>query len=311
MNECSTNRRLGGRVAIVTGGGGGIGRAEAILIAQQGAQVVVSDIAEQEGVPLARVVADEILARGGQALAAVEDLSTFKGAERTVAEAVEAFGRLDILLNNAGRRVQKAVQDYTEEDYELVLGSHLRATFAMTKYATPVFLTRGSGVILNTSSESGLGQPYNVAYAAAKEAITGMTRSLARELGPFGIRCNQIRPRASVERGADFAEMSRRYAAQRAALGRYALGLHGDRTRPSRPEDVAAVAVWLCTDAARILNGCDLFVIGGEVGLWSEPDLERSVIRENGWTLDALDEVLPATLIRGMENRYSGGGSAT
>lgn len=297
------------RVAIVTGGGGGIGRAEALLMAEAGAHVVVSDMGEREGRPLAAAVAEEIERKGGRAIAVDKDLSTFEGAEATVAAAVGAFGRLDILLNNAGRRRLNAVQDFTEADFDLVIGSHLRATFAMIRYATP-FLVDRSGVILNTSSEAGLGQPYNAIYAAAKEGITGLTRSVARELGPRGVRCNQVRPRAQVERDPDFVAMSKRYSADRAALGRYSIGTHGDLQGASRPEDVATLAVWLCTDAARALNGCDLFVMGGQIGLWSEPDLERSVERDEGWTLNTLDEELPVRLIGGLENRFGVSGAA-
>ena len=306
MSDHLANRRLRDRVAIVTGGGGGIGRAEALMMAQAGAQVVVSDIGERDGRPLATVVAEEIERNGGRAIAVTKDLSTFEGAEATVAAAVDGFGRLDILLNNAGRRQLNAVQDFTEEDYDLVVGSHLRASFAMIRYAAPMLVASGSGVILNTSSEAGLGQPYNAAYAAAKEGITGLTRSVARELGPQGVRCNQVRPRAQVEREADFVAMSKRYSVERSYLGKYSIGTHGNVNRASRPEDVAAVAVWLCTDAAKALNGYDLFVMGGLVGLWSEPDLERTVERDDGWTLDTLDEVLPLKLTGGLENRFTG-----
>lgn len=293
-------------MAIVTGGGRGIGRAEALLMAEAGARVVVSDMGERDGRQLAAVVVEEIERNGGQAIAVAEDLSSFEGAAATVAAAVESFGRLDILLNNAGRRRLNAVQDFTEADFDLVVGSHLRATFAMIRYAAPFLVASDSGVILNTSSEAGLGQPYNAAYAAAKEGITGLTRSVARELGPRGVRCNQIRPRAQVERDPDFVAMSKRFSAERIALGRYSIGRHGDLNRASRPEDVAAVAVWLCTDSARALNGCDLFVMGGLIGLWSDPDLERTVERDEGWTLDTLDDVLPLKLTGGLENRFRG-----
>ena len=189
-------QRLDGKVAIVTGGGKGIGRSEALLMAQQGAKVVVSDVGVDERVRRADTVVSEINGAGGHAVAAADDLATFDGARQVVATALDHFGGLDIVINNAGLRAANAIQDITDEDFDIVVGSHLKATYGMIKYAAPIFLEQGSGVILNTSSESGLGHPYNSAYAAAKEGITGLTRTVARELGTCGVRCNQIRPRA-------------------------------------------------------------------------------------------------------------------
>jgi 3-oxoacyl-[acyl-carrier protein] reductase len=297
--------RLAGKVAIVTGSGHGIGRAEAILMAQEGARIVVSDLGVDDGTPRADAVTAEIIAGGGKATPAMADLATFEGARSVVQTAVDQFGRLDIVLNNAGLRAPNAIQDLTEADYEKVLDSHLKATFAMIKYAAPIFLEQGNGVILNTSSESGLGHPYNSAYAAAKEGITGLTRSIARELGPSGIRCNQIRPRAEGTQNAEFVAAFRKFLPQRQALGRFGLGSRGDVNRPSRPENVATLAVWLCTDQAASVNGFDFFVAGDEVGLWSEPDLVRSNIVPGCWTLDLLDQYAPSALLQALENRFS------
>jgi 3-oxoacyl-[acyl-carrier protein] reductase len=223
-----------------------------------------------------------------------------------VATALGHFGRLDIVVNNAGLRAANAIQDVSEEDFDVILGSHLKATFAMIKHAAELFTEQRAGVILNTSSESGLGHPYNSAYAAAKEGITGLTRTVARELGPYGVRCNQIRPRAEGTQSAEFMAVFQKFKPQRDALGRFALGSQGDRYRRSRPEDVAVFAVWLCTDAAAAINGYDFFVMGDEIGLWSEPDLLRTIRGAGAWTLDSLDEYAPDTVIHGLENRYRG-----
>jgi NAD(P)-dependent dehydrogenase (short-subunit alcohol dehydrogenase family) len=298
--------RLAGKVAIVTGSGQGIGRAEATLMAKEGARVVVSDVAVDDGVPRADKVAAAINANGGDAIAVTEDLGTFDGSRRVVETAVEQFGALHIVLNNAGLRAPNAIQEITESEYDRVLNSHLKATFGLLKYAAPIFLEQGAGVILNTSSESGLGHPFNAAYAAAKEGITGLTRSVARELGPYGIRCNQIRPRAEGTQSPEFLAAFLKFQPQRQALGRFGLGSHGDVHRTSLPENVAALAVWLCTDAAETVNGYDFFVMGDEVGLWSEPDLVRNNILPGGWTLDFLDQYAPQALIHGLENRFVG-----
>jgi NAD(P)-dependent dehydrogenase (short-subunit alcohol dehydrogenase family) len=224
--------------------------------------------------------------------------------------AMERFGALHVVLNNAGLRAPNAIQEITESEYDRVLNSHLKATFGLLKHAAPILLAQGAGVILNTSSESGLGHPYNAAYAAAKEGITGLTRSVARELGPYGIRCNQIRPRAEGTQSPEFLAAFLKFQPQRQALGRFGLGSHGDVHRSSLPEHVAALAVWLCTDAAEAVNGYDFFVMGDEVGLWSEPDLIRNNILPGGWTLDTLDHYAPQALIHGLENRFVGSPAA-
>ena len=232
-----------------------IGRAEAVLMARGGAKVVVSDVGVDDGVSRAESVVAEITADGGVATATMTDLATFEGARDVVQTAIDRFGCLDIVLNNAGLRAPNAVQDLTEGEYDRVLNSHLKATFAMIKRAVPIFLEHGRGVILNTSSESGLGHPFNSAYAAAKEGITGLTRSIARELGPRGIRCNQIRPRAEGTQDAAFVAAFRKFKPQRDALGRFGLGSHGDVNRPSVPKDVATLAVWLCTEHSFCAHG--------------------------------------------------------
>ena len=298
--------RLAGKVAIVTGSGRGIGRAEALLMADEGAAVVVSDMGVDHGTRRAEVVAGEIRSTGGQAVATTDDLSTFEGARRTVGAAFNHFGRLDIVLNNAGLRRVNPIQDMTEEDFDIVVGSHLKATFGVIKYAACWFIEQRAGVILNTSSEAGLGHPYNSAYSAAKEGITGLTRTIARELGPYGVRCNLIRPRASGTESEEFIAAVERLRPRREALGRFALGKQGDRSRRSGPEDAAVLAVWLCTDAAAKINGQDFFVMGDEVGLWSEPDLLRTVHNADAWTLDSLDEYATGTLVHGLENRFLG-----
>jgi NAD(P)-dependent dehydrogenase (short-subunit alcohol dehydrogenase family) len=299
-------QRLDGKVAIVTGGGKGIGRSEALLMAQQGAKVVVSDVGVDDRVRRADTVVSEINEAGGHAVAAADDLATFDGARQVVATALDHFGGLDIVINNAGLRAANAIQDITDEDFDIVVGSHLKATYGMIKYAAPIFLEQGSGVILNTSSESGLGHPYNSAYAAAKEGITGLTRTVARELGTCGVRCNQIRPRAEGTQSPEFMAVLMKFKPQLDALGRFTLGSQGDRNRRSLPEDVAALAVWLCTDAAAMVNGHDFFVMGDVVGLWSEPELVRATIHTGGWTLNLLDEHAPDRLIHGLHNRFTG-----
>jgi 3-oxoacyl-[acyl-carrier protein] reductase len=305
----SDKKRLAGKVAIITGSGRGIGRCEALLMAQQGAKVVVSDIGtDSEGASTAEKVAAEIRAAGGEAVSLTDSVSTMEGARRTVQQAVQSYSRLDILVNNAGLRAGNPIDKLTEEQWDLIADSHLKASFAMIKFAVPVFKRQGGGIIVNTGSEAGLGMIFNSAYAAAKEGIAGLTRSVAREQGRFGIRCNMIRPRATVNTGGGAwgQEVFAKWLPMARALGRYWIGdrgLSGFKS-PAHPEQVAELVVWLCTDAAANVNGRSFYVAGEEVGLWSEPELIRSLARPGGWDLDSLDSFARDAMTADLTNPF-------
>jgi 3-oxoacyl-[acyl-carrier protein] reductase len=305
----SDKKRLAGKVAIITGSGRGIGRCEALLMAQQGAKVVVSDIGtDSEGASTAEKVAAEIRAAGGEAVSLTDSVSTMEGARRTVEQAVQSYSRLDILVNNAGLRAGNPIDKLTEEQWDLIADSHLKASFAMIKFAVPVFKRQGGGVIVNTGSEAGLGMIFTSAYAAAKEGIAGLTRSVAREQGRFGIRCNMIRPRATVNTGGGAwgQEVFAKWLPMARALGRYWIGdrgLSGFKS-PAHPEQVAELVVWLCTDAAANVNGRSFYVAGEEVGLWSEPELIRSLARPEGWDLDSLDSFAREAMTADLTNPF-------
>jgi NAD(P)-dependent dehydrogenase (short-subunit alcohol dehydrogenase family) len=305
----SDKKRLAGKVVIITGSGRGIGRCEALLMAQQGAKVVVSDIGtDSEGASTAEKVAAEIRAAGGEAVSLTDSVSTMEGARRTVEQAVQSYSRLDILVNNAGLRAGNPIDKLTEEQWDLIADSHLKASFAMIKFAVPVFKRQGGGIIVNTGSEAGLGMIFNSAYAAAKEGIAGLTRSVAREQGRFGIRCNMIRPRATVNTGGGAwgQEVFAKWLPMARALGRYWIGdrgLSGFKS-PAHPEQVAELVVWLCTDAAANVNGRSFYVAGEEVGLWSEPELIRSLARPGGWDLDSLDSFAREAMTADLTNPF-------
>ncbi len=305
--------RLHGRVAVITGSGKGIGREEALLFARQGASVLVADIGRDDGVGRAETVAAEIRAAGGVAAAFTGDVATFAGAERLIAAALEHFGRVDVLVNNATLRGPGPIEDVTDELYESVMGANFRSTFATIRAIAPYFKAQRSGAIVNTGSESGLGQPYNAVYAAAKEAVTGLTRCVARELGYFGVRCNQIRPRAGGTQPDGFWAAFETHAAQIEALGPLSMGRVGmyaaarEASVPVGPEQIAPLVVWLCTDAASMLNGRDLLCHADELAILSEPEAFRSTIRDGGWTLDALDASAPRMLAANLRNEFPAG----
>ena len=295
------NRRLSGQVAIVTGSGRGIGRAEAMALAREGANVVVSDFGtDSEGRSSASGVAEEIRQFGGHAVSVAENLMTAEGVRRTVEAAVDAFGGLDIIVNNAGLRGGNPVQKLTEEQWDTVLDSHLKSSFLMIKYGVPLLRQRGGGVIINTGSEAGLGMVFNSAYASAKEGLAGLTRCIAREQGRFDIRCNLIRPRATAgdTGGGDWfaknlAGVWRPFVQ---SLGRNWIGERGHAgwDRPAPPDSVAAFVTWLCTPAAKHINGQDFFVGGDEVALISPPQFTSTLFHEGGWTVDLLDRLAPS-----------------
>jgi NAD(P)-dependent dehydrogenase (short-subunit alcohol dehydrogenase family) len=305
MTEQADRKRLTGKVAIVTGSGAGIGRAEAMLFGAQGAKVVVNDVAVKNGDATAKTVVDEIRGAGGEAVANTDNVAEFGGAERLVQTALDAFGRLDILVNNAGITNFIPVYELTEHDWDRMMAVHLRGSFGTIRFASPIMCKQRSGVIINTGSESGLGRVFGANYCAAKEGIIGLTRAVAKELGRFNVRCNAIRPRAAttITEGIKFE----RFLPVIRALGRYWFGhraLLQSSPEVLRPEKVATLVVWLCTDAASNVNGRDFYVGGNEVGLFPELEVERLLYREGGWDLNALDGSGRDPLIGDLTNRY-------
>jgi NAD(P)-dependent dehydrogenase (short-subunit alcohol dehydrogenase family) len=303
--------RLEGKVAIVTGAGRGIGRGESLLLAEEGCRVVVNDLGGgPAGEGADRSPADEVVAAikkmGGEAVANYDNVASMEGGERMVKQALDTFGRLDILVNNAGILRDRMIFNMSEEEWDGVIAVHLKGHFTATKHAALVFRQQRSGRIINTSSESGLGNMGQANYSAAKEGIIGLTRTLALDLGRYGVTANAIRPRAGTRLTLTpelRAAMERARAATRGAGGQEPSG--GDaisQMEALAPERVAPLVVYLCTDKAGNINGRDFIVGGNEASLVSLPGRERSIYMEGGWTLDALDRVFPATLGAGVKN---------
>ena len=303
--------RLEGKVAIVTGAGRGIGRGEALLLAQEGCRVVVNDIGgSPAGEGADQSPADEVVAEirkmGGDGLANYDNVASMEGGERMVKSALDTFGRLDILVNNAGILRDRMIFNMSETEWDAVIAVHLKGHFTVTKHASLVFRQQRSGRIVNTSSESGLGNMGQGNYSAAKEGIVGLTRTLALDLGRYGVTANAIRPRAGTRLTLTpelRAAMERARAATKAGGGTPPAG--GDAISQMdelKPELVAPLVVFLCTDKAANINGRDFIAGGNEISLMSLPDKERSIYREGGWTLDALDRVFPGTIGAGLRN---------
>jgi 3-oxoacyl-[acyl-carrier protein] reductase len=307
MADQPVSPRLKDRVAIVTGAGGGIGRQHALLLARHGAKVVVNDIGLRSGAD-AKSVANEIRAVGGDALAS-HDSATWEGAQYLVDAAVEVYGRVDILINNATYTRLGDLADYAESDWDSTLDVNLKGYFAMIRYVAPYMCKQGSGVIVNTSSASGYGHPSHAAYAAAKEGVVGLTRTVAREFGRFGVRCNAIRPLAAGQSAADFAARAAKWAdlvALTMSPRVFALQQKMLADPGLMPTDkIAPFVVWLCTDAARNVNGHTFEVHGDTISRVAEPALASSVVRDGGWDLDSLDAIAPVNLVDGLVNQFA------
>ena len=299
--------RLRDRVAIVTGAGRGIGRGEALLLAAEGAAVVINDFGGSstgeggEQSPADEVVA-EIEAAGGKAAANYGNIAEYNTGEELVKQAVDTFGRLDIVVNNAGILRDRMVFNMTEAEWDSVLAVHLKGHFNLTRAACVVFRQQRSGVIVNTSSESGLGNMGQANYAAAKEGIVGLTRTTARDMGRYGVRCNAIRPRAGTR--LTISDDMRAAAERGGAAGMQVSALEAF-AKANPPEAVAPLVVWLCSDEASDVNGRTFLVGGTQIGLYSEPEIVASIRGEGVWDLDQLSKDLPEQVTKGLTNQFA------
>lgn len=257
---------LEGRVAIVTGAGRGLGREEALALAAEGARVVVNDVGAsldgegRDASPAAEVV-EEIRKAGGDAVACHEDIASWDGAGRTVALAWEKWGRLDVLVNNAGVLRDRMSFNMTEEEFDLVMKVHCKGHFAMNHHACVRWREQAKrdggtwGRVVNTASEAGLmGTAGNSNYAMAKAAICALTISIAREMGKYGVTSNFIAPRARTRMTLSMPNSSM-FDAPESGF---------DAFHPAWP---AQLVVFLASEQAADVNGQGFIVWGGEVQL--------------------------------------------
>ena len=275
-----------GKVAIVTGGGRGIGRAVAMLLAAEGGRVLVNDVgagldgAGADAGP-AQAVANDIKRQGGAAIANTLSISQPENADKIVTAALDAFGRVDILVNNAGILRDRIFHKMSWSDWKDVIDVHLHGSFNMSRAVAGHFREQNSGSMVHMTSTSGLIGNYGQAnYMAAKMALVGLSRSIALDMERFGVRSNCIAPfawsRMIGSIPTESEEEKRRV----------------EKLQQMTPEKIAPLVVYLSSDKAKGISGQIFSVRNNEVFLFSQTRPIRTLHRSDGWTPERLDAQL-------------------
>ena len=252
--------RFEGKVAVVTDVAGPVASALAALLGREGASLVVNS--PGPGASTSETVAEALRLSGAEAVAADNDVADMAGAEALIEAAIDAYGRLDVLINSVEFRVDGPVHEMEPGDFDRVVSANVKAVFAPTKFAAVRFRQQRSGRIVNLTSDAGLGVTGASAFSAASEAVVGMTRTVARDLGKYGVTCNAL------------------------CVG-------------ERPEGAAALAALLCTELLTHVNGYAFGARDGSLVVYAHPAIERSIHKWGPMTLDEIDAHAPGLLAAG------------
>lgn len=282
---------LDGKVAIITGAGRGLGRGHALLMAEEGAKIVVNDLGtEWDGTGKATGPADDVVKEikdaGGQAVANFESVMDFQGAKKIIDCAIDNFGKLDILVNNAGFLRDKMTFNMTEEEWDAVIAVHLKGTFNCGRWACAYFREQSkagklqSGRIINTMSHAGLlGNAGQGNYASAKLGIGALTMVWAREMEKYNVTCNAIVPMARTRMTVQTPSLSAMFAEKPE-------GQFDDMA----PENVSPLVAYLASDHAQNITGRWLSIRGGKLESWLPPQLAKAIDIDRRWTVKEITE---------------------
>jgi NAD(P)-dependent dehydrogenase (short-subunit alcohol dehydrogenase family) len=278
------------KVAVVTGAARGIGREIALLMAQHGANVVVNDFGGgSDGTGRDHGPADEVVSAikgiGGQAAANYDSVATMAGGQAIVQTALDHFGSIDIVVNNAGILRDRMIFNMTEEEWDGVINTHLKGSFSVTRAAVPHMREKKWGRLINMTSTSGLvGNVGQANYAAAKLGIVGLTKVTALDMARYNVTANCISPFAWTRM---IGTIPTETEAQKARV---------EKIKKMGPEHIAPVAVFLASDAAKEVSGQIFGVRGKEIMLFGHMRPIRNIHHDQGWTPERLAEIFPGTL---------------
>jgi NAD(P)-dependent dehydrogenase (short-subunit alcohol dehydrogenase family) len=283
-----------------------------LLLAEEGASVVVNDLGcDVDGTgssrdPADRVV-DEIKSNGGNAVASYDDVAKIEGGENVIKTAVDTFNQVDVLVNSIGVVKDRMIYQMTPEEWDLVVRNNTKGMFLPTKFAAILFRQQRSGRVVNMTSDAGLGDIGRSNLAAASEGIIGLTRTTARDLGRYGITCNAISPMVETRQFPGtvdqyrVAEGPHPTPAERAGIGTDPAirGWEGPG-HPDDPENVAPLAVYLCTYASPHINGYVFGVRGGSIYQYTNPQVEKSIEKWGTFTMEEMDILVPKMIGAGL-----------
>ncbi|NWL81015.1 3-hydroxyacyl-CoA dehydrogenase [Pseudomonas taiwanensis] len=273
------------KVVVITGAGSGIGREFALAFAAQGARVVVNDLGRTEaGGSAAEAVVAEIRAAGGEAAASVDSVAEWDSAQHIVQTALDNFGRVDCVINNAGIVRDRFFFNMSLEEWQAVINVHLNGSFYVARAAAPHFKAQASGAYVHMTSTSGLiGNPGQANYSAAKLGLVGLSKTIALDMARYNVRSNCIAPFAWTAMTASVPTDTPDAAARM------------EKLKTMEPRKIAPLAVYLASDAGAGVSGQIFGVRANEIYLYSQSRVIRSVHRSDGWTPESIAEhAIPA-----------------
>ena len=298
--------KLKGKNAVVTGAAGGIGREICLALAAEGANILANDIgAARDGSgagegPVDKVV-EEIKERGVKAIANYESVVDFAAAEQLIKACVDEFGRIDILVNCHGNLRDRMIWNMTEDEWDSVMYVHLKGTFNTCRHACVLMREQRSGRIINVTSDAWRGTMGHVNYGAVKGGIVSLTRSIAREMGRYGVTANCFAPIAATRMTMNDEVIQGTWKRVEAGVmtkeqAEQILNMPG-------PEFIPPIVVYLATDHAANINGQVFHAEKGRIAIYSEPVEVQAIYKEEGnFTMEELIDAVPKTLLQGYIN---------